>query len=397
MKKRDWKIAVPLMLFGMSLMPPLAAGLPDGSDSWTTYREPNQDIQVQYPSSWFRKEHSNPPVYQLFLSREKVTKPGDIFLVGISILQIRDAANQLNLKTQDPATAASLLAASYIDNCSSPVTKRTINQPIQLGKDTGYLSNLEMRDSFGKDSQIWLVYFLHNDVLTNIILESPRAEFAQYELIFHQFLEQISLSGASQNPTTEEPFRLTREVSKDRVLIKEIGLSISRPLDWIVLQFNEPHNLITFCKQNPPSPTGPVITVAFVARLHQTGIDLAHAVILEKARLLNQKTLMKIGTTRPKKIGIWKGFEETYVFSPEEIPVSFVYFFVPTSNFLYVFTYSNKFDSISNHLADYNAVIEKTGFLNGKSSVPKAVAQKIEELQLKAAMDAVSRSASPKQ
>ncbi len=390
MKKRDWKIVVFLMFFGMSLMPPLAMGLSEESDLWTTYLDSNQGVQVRYPSSWFRKEHSNPPVYQLFLSREKVVKPGDVFLVGISILQIQNASAQLNLKTDDPATAASLLVESYINNCQNPVTKHVVNKLVRVGNTDGYLTDLSTRDVFGRDSHIWLVYLLQDGVLTNIILESPKAEFSKYEPVFHRFLEETNLPGLMQRESlVKAPFRLTREVMEDHVLIKELDLSVSRPVDWIVLQFDDPHHLVTFCRQNPPSSTGPVITASFVARLDQSTPALARAVILEKARLLNESTIMQIGNTTPKKVGAWEGFEETYVFSSDGTSVGFVYFFVPAKDFLYVFTYSNRFESFGEHLKDFNTVIENSRFINGESHIPEVFVRGIAEAQIRVAMERI--------
>ncbi len=369
-------------------LPAPSSDSPKEEGPWTTYLESNQGLQVRYPSSWFRKEHSNPPVYQLFLSREKVTKPGDIFQVGISILQIQNASAQLNLKTSDPVTAASLLLESYIKNCPGLMKKHAVNTPVRIGNSEGYLSDLETRDALGKNVRLWLVYLLQDDVLTNLIFECPREEFSKYEPIFRQFLEESNIPGSTQHASlVQEPFHLTREVSDEDVLIKELDLSVSRPANWIVLQFDDPHHLVSFCKQNPPSPTEPVITASLLARINKSIPDLARAVIMEKARLLKGSTLIQIGNTRPEKIGDWKGFKETYVFSIEGTSVGFVYFFIPTRDFLYVFTYSNKFESLSEYLEVFNAVIEKSRFENERTKLPEGLVKSITEAQLRIATE----------
>lgn len=166
-----------------------------GKNGWTTHTQAAHAVEITYPKKWFKKEHFPQGLYQLFLSREKVEKPGDVFLVGISLVKIYRGSEVVGLRSNHPFPMAVAYMQAYMKEVESPVTKHAETIPVRTGDGIAYLSDLAFRDVYGKDIRGWIVvgYDPKEDTVVTMNLEAPVGEFEEQRPTFDRILKSVKM------------------------------------------------------------------------------------------------------------------------------------------------------------------------------------------------------------
>jgi outer membrane protein assembly factor BamE (lipoprotein component of BamABCDE complex) len=152
-------------------------------------------VELEYPSQWYVKEVASEEFYQLFISKEKVEQVGDRYLTGISVMKIYDAKKRMGLESSDPAQVADeLLKRIYkaIDSSKSVVILFP-NRPIQVGADTGFITELSFTDKYGTLISVFRITLYKNDTFVHIGMESTRQDFDKYRKLFLDLILRIKV------------------------------------------------------------------------------------------------------------------------------------------------------------------------------------------------------------
>lgn len=155
----------------------------------------SRSIALMYPSEWFVKENVQPNIYQLFLSKEKVEAPGDVYLTGISLAKVPNARAAVGLSAQDAYGVANEWLKRYVAaiNTSKTVTVAFPLTPVKVGADTGYLTELSFKDKNGRMLHNFNVILYKDNTLVNIIMESTVEDFDQYRNLFRQIIDGMKV------------------------------------------------------------------------------------------------------------------------------------------------------------------------------------------------------------
>jgi hypothetical protein len=162
-----------------------------------THKNKNNSIKLEYPEEWFVKEHDNKDrgIYQLFLSKEKVDKPSDVFLTGVTIMKVYDAKKTAGFKAKEPKKVCEEMLKRYLEQIKTSkfvVTVYALN-PIKVGKEDGFISELRFTDKYGRLMTGYHVYLYKDDTLVTIVMESMGNEFDNYRRTFSNMLENIQV------------------------------------------------------------------------------------------------------------------------------------------------------------------------------------------------------------
>ncbi len=153
------------------------------------------NVSLRYPIDWHVKEHASQGVYQLFISKEKVEKPGDIYLTGIGIVKVSNAKETIKLKASEPLEVANEFLKRYVDGIatSKSVIMAFANTPIKVGEDTGYATEFTFTDKYGRMLSNFFVILYKNDTLVSIIMESTQQDFLRYKNMFVDILKEAKI------------------------------------------------------------------------------------------------------------------------------------------------------------------------------------------------------------
>lgn len=176
---------------------------------FATFNNARGDISVRYPEGWFIKEHKYNNPYSIFLSREKVENPTDMFRVGISIHKFYHQSWYLDLDNKDSDGSINLLVDEYFKEMPNP-GKEATKEKIFLSDGTAAIKG---EATFSPDNyipiKVYVVYTMKNDVLVRIILEAPSGDFEFYRQAFDEII------------ATAEVFAIKGDLSDNALLDQE--------------------------------------------------------------------------------------------------------------------------------------------------------------------------------
>lgn len=89
-------------------------------------------IRVQVPASWYVKEVPGPTSYQVYLSREKVEKKGDLYTYGLGIVRLRDYHDAFKFEGSSPEQIALEFANRRASRSSTGGQSMVIAMPASI-------------------------------------------------------------------------------------------------------------------------------------------------------------------------------------------------------------------------------------------------------------------------
>jgi tetratricopeptide (TPR) repeat protein len=167
-----------------------------------TFSNPREKITIMYPSDWYVKEETNGDIYAVFLSREKISKPGDIFKTGISAIKFYNAdqfvfnmpPNKIRLYPDIKNASMAL----YIDAlCTQLIMQKKLISRIpyraKINNLPVYIAEISFKNDFGSSETMFLVVAYKDNTFVKFVLEAPIDEFEKYYPIFLKVIENAKL------------------------------------------------------------------------------------------------------------------------------------------------------------------------------------------------------------
>jgi tetratricopeptide (TPR) repeat protein len=159
-----------------------------------TFNNKRGDINIRYPEGWFMLEYLYKYPYQIFLSREKIEKPTDMFKVGISIIKWYHQSWYMSLDKNEVDKSLTLLMDEYNDNLSSSDKKIGERKNIMLDGSKGILEEVSFFSAItGFRIRVYQIFAMKDDVVVAITLEAPEIEFENYRQAFEESIQSAKI------------------------------------------------------------------------------------------------------------------------------------------------------------------------------------------------------------
>ena len=160
----------------------------------TTLNNKRGDINIRYPEGWFMLEYLYKYPYQIFLSREKIEKPTDMFKVGISIIKWYHQSWYMGLDKNEVDKSLTLLMDEYNDNLSSSDKKIGERKNIMLDGSRAILEEVSFFSAVtGFKIRVYQIFAMKDDVVMAITFEAPEIEFENYRQAFEESIKTAKI------------------------------------------------------------------------------------------------------------------------------------------------------------------------------------------------------------
>lgn len=167
-----------------------------------TFSNLQDGVTVMYPSDWYVKEGKQGDIYAVFLSREKVSKPGDIFKTGISVMKFYNADQfEFNLPPNKIRLFSDLIHGSmalYIDAFCTQLMLQ--NQLIfrtayrnRIHNIPFYIAEIGFKNDFGFSETMFLAISYKDNTFVKLTLEAPIEEFERFYPVFKKIIDNAKL------------------------------------------------------------------------------------------------------------------------------------------------------------------------------------------------------------
>ncbi len=159
----------------------------------TVFSDSYKEISVSLPSSWFGKtEGDTSKTLQLFVSREKIEKPTDMFQVGMTATKVRNMS-----KVVDKIKADSQIAILWVNASRDAEKNLTKAEEKQIvGFRNGIYGGFLREVVFQPKPEVPAIHKLEvilsaNDNLIDIVFEAPETEWSKYETIYKDAIKSL--------------------------------------------------------------------------------------------------------------------------------------------------------------------------------------------------------------
>ena len=166
----------------------------------TMIKATTRSIQFAAPAGWFVKRYDNDSAEQLFVSREKVEKPEDMFQVGISMNIFKDVRKIWDL--DGPVDPEQVMRAWLDITVKSTRDNNGQFFAIELTR-LGGLPMLKFERGFqGSTPGVFIheyhVTIINGLTLIDMILEAPVMEFEQYRTTFDHAIQSLQVAAETE-------------------------------------------------------------------------------------------------------------------------------------------------------------------------------------------------------
>lgn len=167
-----------------------------------TFSNSQENIILLYPSNWFVKEEKRGDIYAVFLSREKISGPDDIFKAGISVMKFYNAdqfmfdmpPNKIKFFPDMKHTSMAL----YIDVlCTQLIMQEKLISRTtyrnRINNTPTYISEVRFKNDFGFSETMFLVVSYKDNTFIKFVLEAPPEEFEKLYPVFKKIIDNAKL------------------------------------------------------------------------------------------------------------------------------------------------------------------------------------------------------------
>lgn len=185
-------VASLLIFFTLSIWSLIA-----NAQTFNTFVRAEEGIKMAYPTDWHIKEYNKPDIYQLFISREPISKPKGQYHTGLSLLIFRHASRQFPLVSDDSQEVTAQLLNSYerelIEQGSHERLWEERNAPFLIGDLVASRSQVRVKfRNMGPLGVILISIYLPDD-LYMFHFEAPLAEFEKAKALFEEMIRSIEI------------------------------------------------------------------------------------------------------------------------------------------------------------------------------------------------------------
>lgn len=218
----------PILLFAESTI--LKSSIKTNPFNLTTFHNKRGDISIRHPEDWFIREYLYNNPYSIFLSREKVEKPTDLFKVGISIWKFYHQSWYLELEPDDADKSLNFLIDDYNKSVTYPNKKIEAKESVVIDGAPALREEISFDTLAGYRDRILLIYVMKDDVIVKFMCEAPETEFEQYREFFEESIKTAKLFSSEDmlpdNPLLErEMDQLIRDAEDSSEDIEEMILA----------------------------------------------------------------------------------------------------------------------------------------------------------------------------
>ncbi|MFA5060011.1 MAG: hypothetical protein WC676_05235 [Candidatus Omnitrophota bacterium] len=147
------------------------------------------DINIRHPQGWHIMEKKYAYPYQIYISRERIKSPNDVFEAGITIFKYYHQSWYLNLN-KDNVEQSLLTMAQASEQAPPGVTKTLVKRKsILLDGASGIMDEAILKADSGREARVYHVFAMKDDVFVQFILEAKPAEFENYRGRFEEILK----------------------------------------------------------------------------------------------------------------------------------------------------------------------------------------------------------------
>lgn len=171
-------------------------------DELKTFSNLQDGVTIMYPSDWYVKEEKQGDIYAVFLSQEKVSKPGDIFKTGISVMKFYNADQfEFNLPPNKIRLFSDLIHGSmalYIDAfCTQLMLQKQLifrtAYRTRINNMPFYIAEISFKNDFGFSETMFLAISYKDNIFVKLTLEAPIEEFEKFHPIFKKIIDNAKL------------------------------------------------------------------------------------------------------------------------------------------------------------------------------------------------------------